>query len=181
MRSTRRRAATAAALIVVVAALAAGALALRPPPEPAPALDPAALEARLTEALAAIYAAFGEEDEARIYDRLESAAAGDLVADLYLQRRAAQVADHAEDGETDVTAVEPFRIDAAPLEPGPGYRVDAAWRVVGRVRHRTHVHERINLYAAELTLEPVDGAWKLTGFTLQGVDRATDLGFEGGE
>ena len=53
--------------------------------------------------------------------------------------------------------------------------------MVGRVRHRTHVHERINLYAADLVLAPVDGAWKLTGFTLHDVERATDLGFEGGE
>lgn len=145
------------------------------------ALAQPALEARLTEILEAIYAAYGEEEEGRIYDRLATAASGDLVAELYLQRRGAQVADHAEAGETKVQGVEPFRLEAVPLADREGYRIDAAWRVVGQVAHRTHRHERINLYAADLVLQPVEGRWKLTGFTITDVDRATDLGFEGGE
>lgn len=140
-----------------------------------------ALEARLTEILEGVYAAYGEEEEARIYDRLATAASGDLVADLYLQRRRAQVADHAEAGETKVQGVEPFRLEAVPLADEAGYRIDAAWRVVGQVTHRTHRHERINLYAADLVVQPVEGQWKLTGFTITDIDRATDLGFEGGE
>ncbi len=175
--------ASSRALLLAGALLSAGALggaaALRDR-EP-PALARPALEARLTEILQAIYAAYGEEEEARIYDRLATAASEDLVADLYLQRRWAQVADHAETGETTVQGVEPFRLDAVPLPEGPGYRIDAAWRVVGEVAHRTHTHERINLYAADLLLRPVEGQWKLTGFTVTDIERATDLGFEGGE
>ena len=135
----------------------------------------------MTEILQAIYAAYGEEDEERIYDRLATAASGDLVADLYLQRRQAQVASHVEAGETKVQGVEPFRLAAVPLAHDAGYRIDAAWRVVGEVTHRTHTHERINLYAADLVLQPVEGQWKLTGFVITDIERATELGFEGGE
>lgn len=156
-----------------------GAAALRDR-EAQPLAQPA-LEARLTEILETIYAAYGEEEEARIYDRLATAASGDLVADLYLQRRRAQVSDHAEAGETKVQGVEPFRFVAVPLTEDAGYRIDAGWRVVGQVTHRTHRHERINLYAADLVLEPAEGQWKLTGFTITDIERATDLGFEGGE
>lgn len=172
-------------LLLGAALLLAGAaavLAFRPPAtDRAPALDAPAIEARLAEVLEAIYAAHGEEEEARIYDQLATAASGELVSALYLQRRRAQVVDHAEAGETRIQSVEPFRIEARPLAEAQGYAIDAAWRVVGRVEHRTHVHERINLYAADLVLAPVEGGWKLTGFTIRDIQRASDLGFEGGE
>jgi hypothetical protein len=47
----------------------------------------------------------------------------------------------------------------------------ARWRVLGTVGHAEHLHVRGNAYAADLTLEPVDGAWRLTGFALTDVDR----------
>lgn len=170
-----------AVVCVLLAGSIGAALALRPFGAPAPALDPPALEAALTDILQGVYTAFAETEEARIYDRLAEVVTGDLATELYLQRRGVQVADHAEGGETDVLEVEPFRMDAEALPRGQGYRVDAAWRVVGRVTHRTHVHERINLYAADLTLTPVEGRWMLSSFALEDVDRADDMVFEGGE
>lgn len=178
MKSSRL---VAAAAGVIAVGLIGGALALRAPGRQPARLTTNEIEANLTEVLNQIYTAFAEEDEARIYDGLAQAVADDLVPDLYLQRRMAQIADHAEGGSTTVIGVEPYRIEAADLPRDPGYRIDAAWRVVGRVNHRAHVHERINLYAADLTLAPVDGRWKLTAFNLIEIERADELGFEGGE
>jgi hypothetical protein len=169
------------ALLAVLAGLglAGGALALRAPA--AAPLDPAGLETTLTDILRQVYAAFSERDEGRIYDRLAAVADDELVPQLYLQRRAAQIADYATDGETEVLSVEPFRVDAEASPDGRGYRVDAAWRVVGRIRHQAHVHERINLYAANLTIVDLDGRWKLTAFRLTEAERADAMAFEGGE
>lgn len=178
MRSNKRLAASVAAFLVLAAV--AAALLLRPATPPAE-LDQAALEATLEDVLEGVYAAFAEADEARVYDGLERVVAGDLVADLYLQRRTAQVAVAGEDAGSEVLSVEPTRIVAEPLPDTGGYRIDAAWRVVGRIRHAAHVHERINLYAADLDLALVEGRWKLAAFTLNDIDRAEDFTFEGGE
>ena len=43
--------------------------------------------------------------------------------------------------------------------------------VLGQVGHDEHTHMRGNAYAAELTIAPVDDAWRLTGFRLTEVDR----------
>ena len=176
--ASSRRAALAAGLAAL--GVIGGALLLREPAA-SPDLEPAALEATLTNVLQGVYAAFAETDEARVYDGLARVAAGDIVAELYLQRRSAQVATHAEGAQSDVLSVEPTRVDAAKLPWDQGYRIDAAWRVVGRVRHATHVHERINLYTADLTLASVEGRWMLTDFALTDINRADDFSFEGGE
>jgi hypothetical protein len=58
---------------------------------------------------------------------------------------------------------------------GDAVRMDAKWRVLGTVGHAEHMHVRGNTYSAELVIEPVDGVWRMTGFTLTDVDR-TDAG-----
>jgi len=139
-----------------------------------PAAD--ALPAVLTQ----VYRAFAQEDEGAIYDALAGAVAGDLITELYLQRRAAQVAAHAEDGEATILGVEVYEITPQPSTNGE-QSFTVAWRVVGKLRHVSHIHERINLYSADLALAPIDGLWKLTRFTLTNTLRDTDLNFEGGE
>ena len=44
-----------------------------------------------------------------------------------------------------------------------GYDVRAQWTAMGTVGHWGHTHIRQNLYAAILTIESVDGVWKVTG------------------
>ena len=104
-------------------------------------------------------------------------AQAELIDTLYLQRRVAQVADHAEDGDAAILGVEVFDVTA--LSGVNSYSV--AWRVIGRVSHISHVHERINVYAADLTMAVSDGAWKLTDFTLKENTRADAPMFVGGE
>lgn len=134
-------------------------------------------EAALPEILGQIYSAFALEDEEQIYDALQGAVSGDLIGTLYLQRRKAQVADHAEDGDAAILAVEVYEV--TPLAQPGAFAVD--WRVIGRLRHIAHVHERINLYSAHITVSEFNGKWKLTAFDLTDSARADDLPFEGGE
>ena len=106
---------------------------------------------RITPAmLSVVYKAFGETEEARIYDGLAEVAAGGALEQLYLERLGARA-------EDDVVTI------------------DAKWRVLGTVGHAEHMHVRGNAYSASLTLEPVEGEWRLTGFELKDVDR-TDAG-----
>ncbi|MDX2497992.1 MAG: hypothetical protein QNL11_08845 [Desulfobacterales bacterium] len=37
---------------------------------------------------------------------------------------------------------------------------------MGSVGHRGHIHIRKNQYEADITVEPVDGAWKITSLEL---------------
>ncbi len=143
----------------------------------AAAQDLPSAQAAIPEVLERVYSAFALENEVAIYDALASAVAGKLIDTLYLQRRVAQVADHAEDGDATILGVEVFDITA--LSGVNSYSV--AWRVIGRVSHISHVHERINVYAADLTMAVSDGAWKLTDFTLRENIRADAPMFVGGE
>ena len=43
---------------------------------------------------------------------------------------------------------------------------NTTWTALGTVGHWGHVHTRKNLYQAMLTVEPVDGAWKITALEL---------------
>ena len=38
------------------------------------------------------------------------------------------------------------------------------WIIVGTVGHWGHVHQRSNLYEADLTISAVNGAWKISDF-----------------
>ncbi len=40
--------------------------------------------------------------------------------------------------------------------------MDARWQVMGSVGHWGHVHQRTNAYHASITIQEVNGAWKLT-------------------
>ena len=147
-------------------------LALRPDTGAAAgALDDAAIEAVLSELLTRVYGAFGQTEEGAIYDGLATAVASDLLTDLYLQRRAAMATEPPElEGSTEITEVALDQIDVLARDP-QGYRIGAEWTVVGILGHEDHRHERVNRYAATLTLGPADGEWRLTAFDLDQVRR----------
>lgn len=139
-----------------------------------------ALESVLVELLTRIYGAFGKTDEFAIYDGLATAVSSDLLTDLYLQRRAAQ-AGKPGDPEGGVASITALELDdyAVTVATGTDYRIDATWTVIGVIGHEDHRHERINTYAAELTLGPADGEWRITGFDLDRVERQeTPMFFE---
>ena len=47
-----------------------------------------------------------------------------------------------------------------------GVAAVATWTVNGSVGRWGHIHQRRNQYRAELTVRPLDGAWKLTGIEI---------------
>ena len=47
-----------------------------------------------------------------------------------------------------------------------GFTVEARWNVAGSVGHWGHIHQRSNGYHANITVEDIDGAWKLTGLEI---------------
>ncbi len=122
------------------------------------------------EMLAIIYRAFGETDEGVIYDSLAEVAAGPALEALYLERLGAMVGGGLDQSNQQLHEME--LINLSSRGSGTTVRWGAKWRVVGTVGHATHLHVRGNTYAANLTLEPVDGAWRMTAFDLTDVDRS---------
>jgi hypothetical protein len=49
---------------------------------------------------------------------------------------------------------------------GRAFRANCTWNVAGSVGHWGHIHQRTNQYVAELTVEPVDGVWRITALEL---------------
>lgn len=126
----------------------------------------------LPEILAQVYVAFGETEEAAIYDKLALVATGDALEQLYLERVGA-MAGGGLNPDQEIHEVSLLGMSARPS--GEKVNISARWRVLGVVGHSEHMHMRGNAYAADLTFAPVDGGWKFSGFDLTDVDR-TDAG-----
>ena len=144
----------------------------------APGLEPMGPEAVRDEVstllpalLLVVYDAFGQTGEAEIYDTLATAAAGEALESLYLERAGAMVGGGLT--ESDQTIHEMRLIEAFSQQFGETFHFDAEWEVIGTVGHSEHLHVRGNKYRANLTIGPVDGAWKITDFELTDVDRQT--------
>ena len=61
--------------------------------------------------------------------------------------------------------------DAQPLAEGQGFASQVQWNVLGAVGHWGHIHQRAIAYNAEITIEPVDGLWKVTDLQLLSEER----------
>lgn len=144
----------------------------------APGLEPIAPEAvegelftLLPALLLVVYDAFGRTEEEEVYDTLAVVAAGAALETLYLERAGAMVGGGLT--ETD-QAIHEMRLTSASWRPsGETLRLDAQWEVIGTVGHSEHLHVRGNRYSANLTIAPVEGAWKITDFELTDVNRQT--------
>ena len=144
----------------------------------APGLEPMGPEAArdristlLPALLLVVYDAFGRTYEAEVYDTMAVAAAGEALESLYLERAGAMVGGGLT--ESDQTIHEMRLIQAVSRQSGEALHLEAEWQVIGTVGHSEHLHVRGNTYRANLTIAPVDGAWKITDFELTDVDRQT--------
>ena len=45
------------------------------------------------------------------------------------------------------------------------------WNVLGAVGHWGHIHQRAIRYDAEITVQPIDGVWKVTDLQLLSEER----------
>ena len=122
--------------------------------------------------LTTVYEAFGETEEAAIYDRLAVVSNGSALEQLYLERVGA-MAGGGLNPDQEIHEVSLLGMSSRPQ--GEIVNISAKWRVLGVVGHSEHMHMRGNAYAADLVMASDAGVWKITGFTLTDVDR-TDAG-----
>jgi len=141
-----------------------------------PGRDPLAAESAreslftlLPALLIVVYDAFARTEEGDIYDTLATVSSGAALESLYLERAGAMVGGGLQ--ESDQTIHEMELTKASSRQSGDTFFVDAQWDVIGTVGHSEHLHIRGNRYSANLTIAPVEGAWKITDFELKTVDR----------
>lgn len=144
----------------------------------APGLDPLTISAaqsdfwRLTPALLLeVYKAFAETQEDAIYDTLASVTHGEALEYLYLERVGAMKGGGLD--EVDQTIHEIKLLNTRVARENSSLVIDASWQIIGTVGHSEHLHVRGNTYSADLTVSPVEGAWRITDFELLDVNRDT--------
>jgi len=121
----------------------------------------------LNSLLKNIYRSFDFREEEDVYDRLATSVSGDLLSEIYLQNRKSMVVTQAGGARARVKEVKILDVDVASVDDRPlGLLFHARWTAMGTVGHWGHIHMRKNQYDANITVEPVDGAWKITGLEL---------------
>lgn len=117
-----------------------------------------------------VYRAFDFRAEGDIYDVLEQSVAGDFLTTVYLETRRGLVLENQGGARAKVKDIELRELATRPSDAG-GLIAEATWVVSGSVGHWGHLHERQNLYQAELDIRPVNGAWKLVGMEVLAEER----------
>jgi len=127
-------------------------------------IDDERAEEIVTSLLHNVYRAFDFREEETIYDTLAHSVSGELLTQTYLEtRRGLELASQG-GARAKVQEIEMLDVDAE--SEGRGFRALSTWNVAASVGHWGHIHQRRNQYIAELTVEPVDGVWKITSLEL---------------
>jgi hypothetical protein len=153
------------AVTVGVALLALGGLSLARAIRPAWAADDKADEVVLA-LLENVYRSFDYRDESVIYDSLERSVTGELLTDTYLETRRSLELENQGGARAKVKTVEMVDSTHTPLAGEVGFESLATWSVSGSVGHWGHVHQRTNQYQARLTVQAVDGRWRIGALEL---------------
>lgn len=119
--------------------------------------------------LLVVYEAFGRTTEDEIYDTLARVSDGEALEALYLERIGAMRGGGLR--EADQTIHEIRLLSSSVSGADGALSIDASWQVIGTVGHAEHLHVRGNTYSADLSVAPVEDAWKITAFELLDVDR----------
>lgn len=126
-------------------------------------VDTAEAEKILFPLLRNTYRAFDQRDESAIYDVLSRSIDGDLLQKIYLQTTQALSIEGQDGTRVKVTDLD-VRVEKISRLPGRGgFTAEGQWTALGTVGHWGHLHQRINRYKARINVEPVNGAWKVTG------------------
>jgi hypothetical protein len=121
----------------------------------------------LNSLLKNIYRSFDFREEEDVYDRLATSVQGNLLSEIYLQNRKSMVVTQAGGARARVKEVEILDVDVDQLDSRPlGLLFHAKWTAMGSVGHWGHIHFRKNQYEANISVEPVDGTWKISGLEL---------------
>jgi len=113
-----------------------------------------------------VYRSFDFREESDIYDRLATSVHGDLLQTIYLQNRKSLVVTQAGGARARVKEVKLQEVFVSSPDNPLALKFHANWTAAGTVGHWGHIHSRKNQYEAKITVEPVDGAWKITGLDL---------------
>jgi uncharacterized SAM-binding protein YcdF (DUF218 family) len=114
-----------------------------------------------------IYRSFDFREEEDVYDRLATSVHGNLLSEIYLQNRKSLVVTQAGGARARVKEVEILNVDVNHLDDRPlGLLFRTMWTAMGSVGHWGHIHMRKNQYEANITVEPVEGSWKVTDLEL---------------
>ena len=114
-----------------------------------------------------IYRSFDFREEEDVYDRLVTSVSGNLLSDIYLQNRKSLVVTQAGGARARVKEIEILDVKVNHLDGRPlGLLFKAQWTATGTVGHWGHIHIRKNQYEADITVEPVEAAWKITDLDL---------------
>ena len=114
-----------------------------------------------------VYRSFDFREEEDVYDRLETSVSGDLLEEIYLQNRKSLVVTQAGGAQAKVKEVKILDVDVEKISGRSLGRVlHAQWTAMGTVGHWGHIHTRQNQYNANITIDSVDGVWKITDLEL---------------
>jgi hypothetical protein len=128
-------------------------------------LDPERLQSLVGGLLHNVYRAFDRRGEEVIYDVLARSVSGDLLADVFLETRRGLELENQGGASVKVKDIEV--LDTRLVDDrGEALDIEARWNVSGSIGHWGHVHQRINGYHANLSLENVEGAWKLSALEI---------------
>jgi hypothetical protein len=123
--------------------------------------------ALLGDLLKNVYRAFDFREEEDVYDRLATSVHGDLLTNIYLQNRESMVVTQAGGAKGKVKDIDILNVSVKQLDDRPLALVfHSKWTAMGSVDHWGHIHTRKNQYEANITVEPVDGVWKITDLEL---------------
>ncbi len=166
----RGRAESLALHVGLAAVLVAGGILLQPflrvavakPTVMAPKMTDEEATAVLDSLLRNTYRSFDFRGEEDVYDKLATSVSGDLLSEIYLLNRRSLAVTQAGGAQARVDEVEIQDAKVKRLaDPPLGMLYRATWTVEGSVNHWGHIHTRKNLYEADITIKPVDGAWKI--------------------
>jgi hypothetical protein len=98
---------------------------------------------------------------------LATSVTGSLLEDIYLQNRKSLVVTQAGGARAKVKEVEILNVDVKRIDDRLlRWLFHAQWTAMGTVGHWGHIHTRKNHYDAKITVEPQDGAWRITDLEL---------------
>jgi hypothetical protein len=106
-----------------------------------------------------------------VYDVLARSVDGELLRKLYLETITALTLDGREGTRVLITDFEATVDKVSPHPESGGFIAECTWSVLGNVGHWGHAHPRYNGYKAKLTVQPMNGEWKLTTLDVQEVRR----------
>lgn len=108
-----------------------------------------------------VYRAFDYRKDEQIYDVLAKSVSGDLLSDIFLETKRGLVLENQGGARAKVQEIELNEFDTSEID-NSRIAGNLSWTVKGNVGHWGHIHSRSNRYRAELVIETVNGAWKMT-------------------